>query len=960
MRHPAPPNLARWNRAGRAGAPNAGPGDREYRRGVERLNRPTAVNPPASGDSTARDGSAPGGRGWRGARTLLAGPLGPLVGGQSLGQLADGLAQITFAKFVLFDVAHGASPARIAAVLAVTLLPFSVVGPIAGVWIDRWDRRRMLIVVSVLRALLTVLSIATVLTRSTIAAYIGVLVLLSSSRFVLAAKGAVLPRTVAHTELVTGNAVSSLAGMTASFVGAVGGSLIVGRSTAAGFLLATVLYLAAAMVFTRLPDVGGRQRVMLLSSLRRLVSELVEGVRTAGAVAAIRRPLLAVAFHRLLLGAGFVVLVLIADSRYDLRISGYGVALAATGLAAFAGTVVAPPLARRYSPVVLVPAAFLPAAAAAYVGGLFMSLVVLVCCVSVVAFAFQVLKISVDALVGGTAPDAVRGRVFAVYDVLYNVSFVVAGLVMVPLWRLGRERSLLWLIAAGFVLGWLLVGVAMLGWRWRRPGRGQRPRRAAGRAAALVVGALPALVFPAPSWWWLAWIVVVPLLLVVRTAPTAWEGGVRAWWGLGGYVLATQYWLLPSAGPLLAVMAALLGAFWVPWGWAAHSLLSYPITTRRMLAAVLVLPSAWVMAEAVRSWQSLGGPWALLGASQWNQSATLASASLGGVWLTSSLIVAANTAIAGVILHRGVSGRLTALAVAAACAGIGPVWFVVGPKPAVGPTVRVALVQPGNIEDSEARKEASEALSGTLAGQHLDLVVWGESSVGVDLASHPDVMTDLADLSRRLGAYLLVNVDAPAPAGGIYKSSVLIGPDGPLGSYPKTRLVPFGEYVPLRPLLGPIARHTRAAAQDRRRGSGPVVLHAGSLVITPLISFEASFSDLARRGVELGGELLVYQSSTSTFQGSWAQPQLAGQVAVHAVEVGRAAVHAGLSGDSAAFDARGRKLAWCPSSYRGAVVVDVPLASGTTVYQRLGDWVLALAFSILAGAGIRATLRSRG
>ncbi|MDT5233002.1 MAG: hypothetical protein QOI39_3502, partial [Mycobacterium sp.] len=83
-------------------------------------------------DPTAGDGAAPGGRGWRGARTLLAGPLGPLVGGQCLGQLADGLAQITFAQFVLFDVARGATPARIAAVLAVTLLPFSVVGPAAG------------------------------------------------------------------------------------------------------------------------------------------------------------------------------------------------------------------------------------------------------------------------------------------------------------------------------------------------------------------------------------------------------------------------------------------------------------------------------------------------------------------------------------------------------------------------------------------------------------------------------------------------------------------------------------------------------------------------------------------------------------------------------------------------------------------------------------------------------------
>jgi len=141
-------------------------------------------------------------------------------------------------------------------------------------------------------------------------------------------------------------------------------------------------------------------------------------------------------------------------------------------------------------------------------------------------------------------------------------------------------------------------------------------------------------------------------------------------------------------------------------------------------------------------------------------------------------------------------------------------------------------------------------------------------------------------------------------------------------------------------------------------GSGPEML-GETLAIGPLISFETTFSDLPRQEVQRGAQLLVYQSSTSTFQGTWAQPQLASQAAVHAAEVGHPAVHAGLSGVSAAFDARGRQLAWYPAIERGAVVVDVPLASHTTPFQRLGNWVLALSFSILAGAGVVATLRSR-
>jgi apolipoprotein N-acyltransferase len=425
---------------------------------------------------------------------------------------------------------------------------------------------------------------------------------------------------------------------------------------------------------------------------------------------------------------------------------------------------------------------------------------------------------------------------------------------------------------------------------------------------------------------------------------------VRACCGVVGFVLATQYWLVTSIGLLLVVLAIGFGALWVPWGWLAHRLLSAPGSTGRTVAAMVVLPSAWVAAEVVRSWPGLGGPWASLGASQANQSVTLASASLGGVWLTSFLLVAANTALVGVMVHRDASGRLAALVCLVASVALGPVWYLLGPAPAGGPIVRVALVQPGDIADSGARQAASEALTATIAGQRPDLVVWAESSVGQDLTSHPEVLARLTELSRRVGADLLVNVDAPAPGGGIYKSAVLVGERGLLGSYQKTRLVPFGEYVPLRPLFGWITRHSRAAAEDRQRGSGPVVLHAGTLSIGPLVSYEILFSDLARRAARLGAGLLVYQSSTSSFQGSWAQPQLAAQPAVRAVEVGRPAVHVGLSGDSSAFDSHGRRLAWCPSGFRGVVVVSVPLGSNTTLYQRLGDWVPVMAFAILSGA----------
>ena len=98
--------------------------------------------------------------GWRASAALVHGAFRTLVFGQALGQLGDGLTQIAFAQLVVFDIGRGASPGRIAGILAVTLLPFSLLGPLGGVLIDRWDRRRTLIIASLCRASLAAVAIA--------------------------------------------------------------------------------------------------------------------------------------------------------------------------------------------------------------------------------------------------------------------------------------------------------------------------------------------------------------------------------------------------------------------------------------------------------------------------------------------------------------------------------------------------------------------------------------------------------------------------------------------------------------------------------------------------------------------------------------------------------------------------------------------------------------------------------
>ncbi len=549
----------------------------------------------------------------------------------------------------------------------------------------------------------------------------------------------------------------------------------------------------------------------------------------------------------------------------------------------------------------------------------------------------------------------------------------------------------------------------------RAPG-GHPGRRWGARAVALLLGAPLALAFPRPSLWWLAFVGLVPLLTVIRAAPTGREAAMFGWLGGIGFFVAVDAFLLPKVGPFAVPAALLLGACWIPWALLAWVLLRGDLSPVRVLAALAVVPSAFVAGEYVRAWPGLGGPWGLLGASQWNDLPVLALASVGGVWAVSFLLAAVNVGVAvallpsgpgpgqggsrptpGVEAGPGPGGRRSPQRVAAGPgqggsrptpgveAGPGPgrrwpVPVVAGavlaglaagtlgyaalrPGPERAGMVRVAVVQPGIVRQPEPRFRASEAATLALAPARPDLVVWGESSVGRDPAAHPADLARLAAAARATGARVLVNVDAeratalgpsgPGGAapdldragedapGGIYKTSLLVGPDGPEGGYDKMRLVPFGEYVPLRRLFGWVTRFTDAATTDRRRGTRLAVLDAGPVAIGPLVCFESAFPDLARSLARKGADLVVVQSATTTFQQSWGPDQHASLAAVRAVESGRPVLQAAISGVSAAFDARGRRLAWYPTSWRGADVIAVPLSRERTPYDRWGDWLPA-------------------
>jgi apolipoprotein N-acyltransferase len=471
-------------------------------------------------------------------------------------------------------------------------------------------------------------------------------------------------------------------------------------------------------------------------------------------------------------------------------------------------------------------------------------------------------------------------------------------------------------------------------------------KRWGARVGALVAGALPVLAFPQPALWWLAWVALVPWLLLLRTAPDGGEAAWRGWLGGAGFVVALYSWLLSYVGPFGLVVFPLFGALWAPWGWL--------VWRCRGLAALALVPSGWIVIELVRSWHPLGGPWGLLGESQWNSRPTVAAAALGGVWLVGWLVVAVNVAVTTAFIASRTRTRAIAVAGALAALFAGPLWYAVRTDPPARGALRVALVQSGLGDDRTDRFDQAVDATRSLDDEQVDLVVWGESSVGFDLERRDDLLERLTALSAEVGADLLVNVDARRAGGEILKSAVLVTPAGIAGRYDKTRLVPFGEYIPLRPLLGWVASLTEAADEDRRRGDGPVVLHTGSADVGPLVSFELGFPDLARAVANRGADVITVQSMTSSFQSTWAPEQHAARAAVRAVETGRPVVNVAVTGVSAAFDGRGRELAWMGTSERCVAVATIALSTERTPFDRWGPWLPVMSvLALLVGGALQ-------
>jgi len=367
--------------------------------------------------------------------------LRQLVACRLLVAFGDGAFQGALAGAVLFDPSQRSSPAAIAAGFAVLLLPYSIVGPFAGALLDRWSRRQVLVWANLARGaviagLAAMLAIGTPLW----VLFAIALVVTGSGRFVGSGLSASLPHVVATDSLVGANSLSSTVGSIATLVGAVYALVLrslIGRGegpTAIATASVLLFYLAAALVVSRFARaaLGPDETDEPPQPIRAILQGFAAGLRHAVTRRTVGLNILMVMVVRCCVGMSTLVVVLLFQHYFTSHhgifragLPGVLEVLGVAGAGLFLGAVATAPMVRwlgrtRYLVILLCASAVVVLTVATQFTQLGTMVTALV-----LAFTYQSSKICADTVVQSDCDDAHIGRVFALYDTLTNVFYVL-------------------------------------------------------------------------------------------------------------------------------------------------------------------------------------------------------------------------------------------------------------------------------------------------------------------------------------------------------------------------------------------------------------------------------------------------------------------------------------------------------------------------------------------------------
>ncbi len=421
---------------------------------------------------------------------LASKDFGRLVSARYASQFADGLFQaFIFARLVFLDTDKQSTPIQVAKAVSLLIIPFSLVGPFAGVFIDRWSRRLILVWTPVLKAICLV---PLLFVNASWAVYTLALVNVSSNRFYLTTAGAVTPSLVQDRQLLVGNAITGSAGTVITAAGLAIGSRVAGHVNAKVLLIGVIiLWPLAAWLASRIsnplraarPDVGIRE------DLARVAREFASGGRRLFATPRALAPVTSVFYDQMLINTVAVLSVVVFKDQFKEGIASYSNIVVAAGFGVLAGMITVGFLEARLSRVRIMAVAFGIAGAAAILISFHITSVTILLLTFVLAMTFPWRKTPADTLVQESLPNRYRGRVFAIQDIAFTMPRVFAALLLV-VWLNVLHVSIATIVFATGVLfaAWPPVLLA-----WIRRPRYVRLRfmeggRAEERPVAVIVG----------------------------------------------------------------------------------------------------------------------------------------------------------------------------------------------------------------------------------------------------------------------------------------------------------------------------------------------------------------------------------------------------------------------------------------------------------------------------------------
>jgi MFS family permease len=365
-------------------------------------------------------------------------------------QSSDGVLQVALAAYVLFSPERQPDATSIAIVLAITLLPFSILGPFAAIVIDRVSRRQVLVVANLARAAVA-LGLAVLIATGLqtvgveVLIYGGLLLAMSLNRFLLAALSASLPHTIDPHEYMVANSVVPTVGPAGLLIGVALATplrLILGhvmtdyQANAILFLIATVGFVLSAVLALSIPRRQlGPDGVTPTTRARDIVTGLVDAVAHLRAHGPAGIGLLTIAAHRLIHGIVTVATILVYRNYFhrpdqiDAAIADLGLLVVITGAGFVFASVVAPPLSARRGLRSTMIMCLLGSAVFQLMPGAIYARGTIMVAAFLLGLTAQGIKICVDTLVQAHVADEFKGRVFVIYDIIFNVVLVAAAVI---------------------------------------------------------------------------------------------------------------------------------------------------------------------------------------------------------------------------------------------------------------------------------------------------------------------------------------------------------------------------------------------------------------------------------------------------------------------------------------------------------------------------------------------------